>query len=323
MAATALWATESPSSLYGELLQLRRARLLDAPEPLDDALVPPHQHRCDRSAEQRERRPEQVERAEQPQRPAADLPHALGSVAGSARSRGKLVHQEVAEESGRAVRLTDVRSWRVALEAAESSRELGRRRGLRGGIPRERGAQVAQRTCLISALAILGPRGEGAIQLRAHLHQLAKIVHRRGERRECGLPELCALALDPPGRERETGDHQREDDEGRGQRKVAHGHRSSSFRSLRAGEALVSQCELARLCFTTERVLAEIAGLGIRLRGRLLPHRGGPLRGAARRVCRRSSRFGRTRCACPAAGMLRETRRAEEIWRRSGCAGSC
>jgi len=108
MAPTALCAAESPSSLRestckpgengpewaqhvvcdatGELLQLRRARLLDELEPLEDALVPPHQHRRDQSADQRERRPEQVERVDQPQRPAADLRQAFGSVAGPARS---------------------------------------------------------------------------------------------------------------------------------------------------------------------------------------------------------------------------------------------
>src|SRR5207302_11434802 len=98
----------------GELLQLGRARLLDEPQPLDDALVPPHQHRRDQSAHQRERRPEQVERVDQPQRPAADLLQAPGSGAGPARSRSELVHQERAEALGRAPRLTGVRSWRVA-----------------------------------------------------------------------------------------------------------------------------------------------------------------------------------------------------------------
>jgi len=97
------------------------------------------------------------------------------------------------------------------------------------GIPRERGTQVAQRTFLISALAISGARDDGAMHLRAHLHQFAKIAHRRGERRGRGLPELRAVALDPHGREREAGDHQREDDEGRGQRQVANGHRDPAF----------------------------------------------------------------------------------------------
>src|SRR5207253_385545 len=113
-----------------------------------------------------------------PQRPAADLLQAPGSGAGPARSRSELVHQERAEALGRAPRLTGVRSWRVALEAAERGRELGRRGGLRGGISRERGAQVAQRTFLISGIAIFGARDDGAMQLRAHLHQLAEIAHR-------------------------------------------------------------------------------------------------------------------------------------------------